>query len=154
MTPTFHRAALGAVLAVTAAAWAPASPAQTGQAAKAPATTPEAARTVSRSTAIPAKGLFVGDQLSDSARQRLTELVIEALGLDIEVALVVPTGPWQIDGSGDVERRLTPARLESVRRFLAQRGVDPKRIYVESRVDARLGEPQLVIELVGRPGRD
>jgi OOP family OmpA-OmpF porin len=143
-----------AVLAVSAAAWAPSLRAQAAPGAKPGATAPAAPRTVTRSTAIPAKGLFQGDQLSESARQRLTELILEALGLDIEVALVVPTGPWQIDGSGDAERRLTPDRLESVRRFLAQRGVDPKRIYVESRVDAQLSEPRLVIELVGRPGRD
>jgi OmpA-OmpF porin, OOP family len=154
MKPTFHRAARLAVLAGIAAVWASSPWAQAAPGAKTAATAPEATRTVTRSTAIPAKGLFQGDQLSESARQRLTELIIEALGLDIEVALVVPSGPWQIDGSGDAERRLTPARLESVRRFLAQRGVDPKRIYVESRVDAQLSEPRLVIELVGRPGRD
>ena len=154
MKPTFHRAAMVAVLAVTSAAWAPSLRAQAGPGVKAAVTATESPRTVTRSTAIPAKGLFQGDQLSESARQRLTELIIEALGLDIEVALVVPSGPWQIDGSGDAERRLTPARLESVRRFLAQRGVDPKRIYVESRIDAQLSEPRLVIELVGRPGRD
>ena len=55
---------------------------------------------------------------------------------------------------GDDERRLTPSRLESIRRYLVERGVDPKRIYVESRIDARLGEPVLLVELVGRPGRD
>jgi OOP family OmpA-OmpF porin len=154
MKSTIRRAARITVLAFMAAAWAPAVLAQASQGTKAPAKASETSRTVSRSTAIPAKGLFQGDQLSESARQRLTELIIEALGLDIEVALVVPTGPWQIDGSGDAERRLTPDRLESVRRFLAQRGVDPKRIYVESRVDAQLSEPRLVVELVGRPGRD
>ena len=119
-----------------------------------PPTAGEAERTVTRSISIPAKGLFAGEQLSRAARDRLTDVVLEARGLDIEVALVVPTGPWQIDGGGDAERRLTPARLAAVRDFLAQRGIDPKRIYVESRIDARLGEPQLVIELVGRPGRD
>ncbi len=154
MKPTFHRAAGCAALALASAAWAPPLLAQTGSGARSAATASESQRTVTRSTAIPAKGLFQGDQLSESARQRLTELIIEALGLDIEVALVVPTGPWQIDGQGTDERRLTPARLESVRRFLAQRGVDPKRIYVESRIDAQLSEPRLVIELVGRPGRD
>jgi OOP family OmpA-OmpF porin len=127
--------------------------AQTGAAAN-PSATAKIQRTLNRSTAIPAKGLFVGDQLSDAAKQRLTDLVIDAIGLDVEVALVVPTGPWQIDGSGDVERRLTPARLESVRRYLSERGIDPKRIYVESRVDAKLKEPQLVVELVGRESRN
>lgn len=154
MKSTFHRAARLAVLAVTVAAWVPSLQAQAGPGGMPAATASGVPRTVTRSTAIPAKGLFQGDQLSESARQRLTELIIDALGLDIEVALVVPTGPWQTDGSGADERRLTPARLESVRRFLAQRGVDPRRIYVESRVDTQLSEPRLVIELVGRPGRD
>lgn len=107
-----------------------------------------------RSATLPARGLFAGDQLSESARARLTELIIDAAGLDVEVALVVPSGPWQIDGSGDGERDLTPARLQAVRRFLTQRGVDPKRIFVESRIDAKLKEPQLVVQMAGRPATD
>lgn len=105
-----------------------------------------------RSASLPARGLFVGEQLSATARERLTELIIEASGLDVEVALVVPTGPWQIDGSGAGERDLTPARLNAVRRFLAERGVDPKRIFVESRIDEKIKEPRLDLQLVGRPG--
>jgi OmpA-OmpF porin, OOP family len=104
-----------------------------------------------RSTSLPAKGLFVGEQLSASARERLTELIIEAAGLHVEVALVVPTGPWQIDGSGASERDLTPARLQALRRFLTDRGVDPRRIFVESRVDEKAAEPRLDVQLVGRP---
>ncbi|MDO8418739.1 MAG: hypothetical protein Q7S90_01790 [Rubrivivax sp.] len=107
-----------------------------------------------RTAALPARGLFVGDQLSDSARARLAELIVDARDLRIEVALLVPTGPWQIDGSGRSERDLTPARLESLRRFLGQRGVDPKRIFVESRVDASIKEPQLTVQLVGQPASD
>lgn len=107
-----------------------------------------------RTTSLPARGLFVGDQLSEGARARLTELIIEAHDLRVEVALVVPTGPWQIDGSGQGERDLTPARLQSVRRYLTQRGVDPKRIFVESRIDARIREPQLVVQLVGQSASD
>ncbi len=105
----------------------------------------------SRSASLPAKGLFVGDKLSDTARKQLAELVVEAHSLDVQVALVVPSGPWQIDGSGSGERQLTPARLEAVRRYLAERGVDGKRIYVESRIDAKLKEPRLDVQLVGRP---
>jgi len=107
-----------------------------------------------RTTSLPARGLFVGDQLSESARVQLGELIVEARDLRIEVALVVPTGPWQIDGSGQGERDLTPARLQAVRRFLGQRGIDPKRIFVESRVDAKLREPQLTVQMVGQPASD
>lgn len=107
-----------------------------------------------RSTTLSARGLFIGDQLSEGARARLTELIVAANELDVEVALVVPSGPWQIDGSGAGERDLTPARLQSVRRFLTERGVDPKRIFVESRIDAKLKEPQLVVQMVGRPATD
>ena len=60
-----------------------------------------------RKTSLPAKGLFVGDQLSAAAKDKLTELILNALGLHVQVALVVPTGPWQIDGSGKDERDLT-----------------------------------------------
>lgn len=107
-----------------------------------------------RTASLPARGLFVGDQLSESARARLTELIVEASDLRVEVALVVPTGPWQIDGSGQGERDLTPARLQAVRRFLTQRGVDPKRIFVESRVDAKIKEPQLTVQMAGQPAAD
>jgi OOP family OmpA-OmpF porin len=107
-----------------------------------------------RSTSMPARGLFVGDQLSDTAKAKLSELVIEALGMRIEVALVVPEGPWKIDGSGAHERDLTPARLAAVRRFLTERGVDPGRIFVESRIDARVKEPRLEVQMVGQPAQD
>lgn len=107
-----------------------------------------------RSTMLPARGLFVGEQLSEAARTRLAELVAGAHDLRVEVALLVPTGPWQIDGSGDGERDLTPARLQAVRRFLGQRGIDPRRIFVESRIDAGLKEPQLTVQLAGQHAND
>jgi OOP family OmpA-OmpF porin len=105
-------------------------------------------------SSLPARGLFQGDQLTDSARQRLTELILDAIGLQVDVALIVPTGPWNLDGSGKDERDLTPARLEAVKRFLTQRGVAPHRIYVESRIDAKLKEPRLDVQIVGRPAVD
>lgn len=107
-----------------------------------------------RSITLPARGLFVGDKLSDRARERLGELIVDASDLNVEVALLVPTGPWQIDGSGAGERDLTPARLQSLRRFLTERGVDPKRVFVESRVDEKIAEPQLTLQMVGRPAAD
>ena len=105
-------------------------------------------------SSLPARGLFNGDQLTDSARQKLTELILDAIGLQVEVALIVPTGPWNLDGSGKDERDLTPARLEAVKRFLTQRGVAPHRIYVESRIDAKVKEPRLDVQIVGRPAVD
>jgi OmpA-OmpF porin, OOP family len=110
--------------------------------------------TVTRTASIPAKGLFVGDQLSDSAKSRLTDLIINALGLDVQVALIVPTGPWQLEDSGKDERDLTPARLNAVRKFLSERGVDPKRVFVESRVDLKIKEPRLDVQLVAKPAND
>ncbi len=107
-----------------------------------------------RTASIPAKGLFVGDQLSDSTKARLTELILEALGLDVQVALLVPTGPWQIDGAGHTDRDLNEARLKSLRKFLVDRGVNPKHIFVESRIDAKLSEPRLDVQLVGQPNDD
>jgi OOP family OmpA-OmpF porin len=107
-----------------------------------------------RAASLPAKGLFVGDQLSASARDRLAELVVDSAGMQIEIALVVPTGPWQLEGSGRDERDLTPARLQSVKRYLGERGVDPKRIVVESRIDEKVKEPRLDVQLVTRPSND
>jgi OmpA-OmpF porin, OOP family len=102
-------------------------------------------------TSLPARGLFVGDQLTAAARQKLGDLAAGAAGQRVEVALLVPTGPWKIDGSGTNERDLTPARLQSVKRFLAERGFDPKHIYVESRVDNKIQEPRLDVQIVTRP---
>lgn len=107
-----------------------------------------------RRASLPAKGLFVGDQLSAQAKASLTDLILNALGLQVEVALVVPTGPWQLDGSGKDERDLTPARLQSVKRFLSERGVDPTKIYVESRIDNSIKEPRLDLQILGRPAND
>jgi OOP family OmpA-OmpF porin len=107
-----------------------------------------------RLTSLPAKGLFQGEQLTDAAKSRLVDLIIEARGLNVEVALLVPTGPWQIDGSGANERDLTPARLAALRKFLGDRGIDQKRIFVESRVDAKLKEPRLDVQLLGEPATD
>lgn len=109
---------------------------------------------VERKSSLPARGLFLGDQLSPQAKDKLTELILNALGLQVEVALVVPTGPWQIDGSGKDERDLTPARLNAVKRFLHERGVDPQRIFVESRIDQSLTEPRLDLQIIGRPAND
>lgn len=110
--------------------------------------------TVVRTTSIPAKGLFEGDKLTASARQRLAELVINAIGLQVDVALLVPTGPWKIEESGGDERSLTPARIEAVKKFLHERGLDPKRVFVESRVDEKIKEPRLDVQIVGKPAND
>lgn len=107
-----------------------------------------------RTASLPARGLFVGDKLSDSTKNRLNELILEALGLQVQVALLVPTGPWQIDGAGQTDRDLNAARLQALRRYLSDRGVNPKNIFVESRVDAKLTEPRLDVQLVGQPDGD
>lgn len=107
-----------------------------------------------QTTSIPAKGLFEGDKLSALARQKLTDLVINAIGLQVEVALLVPTGPWKIEDTGSDERALTPARLAAVKKFLTERGVDPKRIFVESRVDEKVKEPRLDVQIVTKPAND
>lgn len=109
----------------------------------------------SRTVSLPAKGLFKGDQLTDAAKAQLTELIINAIGLQVEVALLIPVGPWNIDGTGHAgERDLTPARLQALRKYLSDRGVDQKRIFVESRVDPKLKEPRLDVQLVGQPAND
>jgi OOP family OmpA-OmpF porin len=105
---------------------------------------------------LPARGLFQGDRLTESARLQLSGLIVDAVGQSVEVALLVPTGPWKIDEAGTAsdERTLTPARLEAVKRFLTERGIDAKKIYVESRIDEKLKEPRLDVQIVSRPGAD
>lgn len=121
-----------------------------------PANAANPAKTTSqtKTTSLPAKGLFQGDKLTPLAQQKLTDLVINAIGLQIDVALLVPTGPWKIEDTGTDERSLTPARLEAVKQFLQQRGIDPKRLYVESRVDEKIKEPRLDVQIVGKPAND
>ncbi len=104
-----------------------------------------------RTASLPAKGLFVGDQLSDGARARLAELIVEAAGLQVEIALLVPTGPWQVDGAGQGDRDLTEARLKALRKYLTDRGFPPHRVLVESRIDQKLKEPRLDVQLIGQP---
>ncbi len=148
--------ALPAALAMALAAGGALAQAQAGDqpVRPLPAAAPAKTEVQERRASLPAKGLFVGDQLSPAAKDRLTELILNALGLEVQVALVVPTGPWQIDGSGKDERDLTPARLNAVKKFLHERGVDPSKIYVESRIDQSLSEPRLDLQLLGRPSND
>jgi OOP family OmpA-OmpF porin len=96
----------------------------------------------------------VGDQLSESTKAKLTELIIDAIGLRVEIALLVPVGPWVIDGATHTDRDLTTARLNALRSFLTSRGVDPKRIFVESQTDAKVKEPRLDVQLLGQPAND
>ena len=107
-----------------------------------------------RNASIPAKGLFVGDQLSESTKAKLTQLILDSIGMRIEMALLVPTGPWKIDGAGKSDRDLNAARLQSLRRFLTDRGVDPKKIFVESRTDPKIKTPRLDVQLVVSPTDD
>ena len=104
-----------------------------------------------RNASLPAKGLFVSDKLSESTKAKLTELILDSIGMRIELALLVPTGNWKIDGAGKGDRDLTAARLQSLRRFLTDRGVDPKKILVESRVDPKIKTPRLDVQLVVSP---
>lgn len=141
---------LNALLLACSAAWAaPADKPAKPQPAAAGAT-----QTTSRTASLPAQGLFVGDQLTEKARAKLTDLILEMVGRRVEVVLVVPVGAWSIDGSGPDEYKLTPARLESARRFLSERGVDPRRIFVESRIDAKIKQPRLDVQMIASPAHD
>ena len=109
---------------------------------------------MSRTISMPAKGLLKSDRFTDAVKAQLTEL-INAIALQVEVALLIPVGPWNIDGTGDAgERDLTPGRLQALRKYLHDRGIEQKRIFVESRVDPKLKEPRLEVQLVGQPSRD
>lgn len=144
--------ALGAALAAAPAAWA-----QTAAPAAKPAA-PSAAnpdnKVTTRSTSIPARGLFNGDQLSESTKRQLTDLMLDAIGSRIELALLVPTGPWKIDGAGQGDTQLNTARLQALRRFLTDRGVDPNKVIVESRIDEKIASPRLDVQLITTPAAD
>ena len=153
LAPRAARCAATLALVLPALAMAQSAPAPTT--VPTPQVEPAAPpRFETRTTSLPAKGLFQGDELTPAARRQLAELVLEALGLRIDVALVVPTGPWRLDGSGSDERQLTPQRLEAVKRFLQERGVDPRRLYVESRIDDKIAEPRLDVQIGGREATD
>ena len=110
---------------------------------------------MSRTISMPAKGLLKSDRFTDAVKAQLTELIINAIALQVEVALLIPVGPWNIDGTGDAgERDLTPGRLQALRKYLHDRGIEQKRIFVESRVDPKLKEPRLEVQLVDQPSRD
>ncbi len=107
-----------------------------------------------RKTSLPAKGLFVRDKLSEATKAKLTDLMLDSIGMRIEMALLVPTGNWKIDGAGKGDNNLNAARLQALRRFLTDRGVDPKKIFVESRVDPKIKVPRLDVQLVVTPSND
>jgi OOP family OmpA-OmpF porin len=147
-----HRPLAAALL--LGACMAQAAPGDTPVKPLPPAASGAKTQTKVQTASIPAKGLFEGDKLTASARQKLTDLIINAIGLQVDVALLVPTGPWKIEDTGADERALTPARLAAVKKFLVERGIDPKRIFVESRVDKKIKEPRLDVQIVGRPAND
>ncbi|MBU6256869.1 MAG: hypothetical protein KGL18_15135 [Burkholderiales bacterium] len=119
-----------------------------------PASTPNHDRDHNRTASLPAQGLFAGDQLTAATRSRIDALIAEAQDMRIEVVLVVPTGPWTIDGGTHKDNDLTRARLANVRRYLAGHGLDPRRIFVERRTDKRVREPHLEVQLVGEMHQD
>lgn len=108
-------------------------------------------RIVVKSSTLPAQGLFDGEQLSASTKTRLSAIIAGAADLDVEVAFLVPTGRWNLQGKGDDEGRLTPARLRALREYLTSRGIPDRRIFVESRIDRGAKAPSLVVEMVGHP---
>ncbi len=145
------------VAVLVAGTWADGAWAQAGPAASPQPTrnaTPPERKVTTRTASLPGRGLFQGDQLSESTKRQLTDLMMEAIGSRIELALLVPSGPWQIDGAGQGDTVLNEARLRSLRRFLTDRGVDPNRIYVESRVDPNVRTPRLDVQLVTTPAAD
>jgi OmpA-OmpF porin, OOP family len=106
-----------------------------------------------RSTSMMAQGLFDGDRLTPEAQRRLTDFIIDSVGRQVEIALIIPRGPWVVEGGAHDERSLTPERLNAIRSFLAQRGLDRDRIVVESRVEEKLAEPRLDVQVITREPR-
>lgn len=151
-THRLHTVLPALLLALTlGTAWAQQTPRPAAMAAAPASAVASASRLVIRSNTLPGPGLFEGDRLSDTARARLDAMLAQASDLDVEVVLLVPAGPWRLDGQPGDERSLTPARLAALRQHLVQRGLPAKRIYVESRIEPSATVPRLVVELVGRP---
>ena len=158
MSPAVGLAAGVAAALLLSAGHAAAAPGAAGataesiRIAQATAAAPAPGAHETRTTSMPAKGLFIGDQLSPLGQQRLTDFIVDIVGQQIEVVLVIPRGPWKIDDTIKDEYSLTPARLASVKKYLRDRGVDPGRIFVESRIDDKIKEPRLDVQSVTRPG--
>ena len=151
MSTRLLAAALATLLAAFSAAMAATPDAPAANKAAHAEEAAAANRLVARSANLSAQGLFVGEALSKADKMHLDALIDDAADLDLEVALLIPSGPWKIGGKMIDERALTPARLAALRAHLVERGVNPKHIYIESRVDHSATEPRLVLELVGKP---
>lgn len=147
-------ALLATALCVGSPLWAAPGDMPVAPLAAVPSTKAADAASRTRKATLPAKGLFIGDQLSESTKSKLTDLIIDSIGMRIELALLVPTGDWKIDGAGKRDNDLTSARLQSLRRFLTDRGVDPKKIFVESRIDPKIKTPRLDVQLMVSPAVD
>ncbi len=108
---------------------------------------------LARMTSLPASGLFEGDQLSAGAKASLGELIRGLQGTTVEVAVMVPTGPWTTGRAGRGERDLNAARLGALRAFLADRGIEAGRVFMEGGLDSGLPEPRLDVQLMPRARR-
>lgn len=106
-----------------------------------------------RSLSLPASRLFHGDQLSERAKASLSDLIRGLQGTSIEVAVVVPTGPWSTERAGRGERDLNAARIGALRAFLADSGIEAGRVFMESGLDSGLQEPRLDVQLMPRISR-
>lgn len=109
--------------------------------------------TAGGTASLPVTGMFSGDQLSEHTKARLGDLIQAMQGSPIEVAVMVPAGPW-ITGQGGHggERDLNAARLAALRAFMAERGVEAGRVFMESSLHEPLQAPRLDVQFVGRRG--
>ena len=108
--------------------------------------------TAGRVASLPVAGLFNGDRLSEHTKARLGDLIQAMQGSPIEVAVMVPAGPWVTGQGGRGERDLNAARLAALRAFMAERGVEAGRVFMESGLDEPLQAPRLDVQFVGRRG--
>ena len=84
--------------------------------------------------------------LKPEGRAKLDDLVSKMAGINLEVIIAV--GHTDSDGSDAFNQRLSVRRAESVKNYLATKGVERNRIYTEGK-----GEKQPVADNKTREGK-
>jgi len=138
----------GALKQAAAPAPRAAAPAPAPAAAPAPTPAPAPAAPVSEKVTFAADAFFDFDKsdLKADGRAKLDDLVSKMAGVNLEVIIAV--GHTDSIGADAYNQRLSVRRAETVKAYLASKGVERNRIYTEGK-----GEKQPVADNKTREGR-